>query len=193
YAIRAAYELGLRDFGESRVQEALVKQEALADLTDITWHFIGPLQSNKVAKALRAFDWIHSVSSLKLAQKINQVLESRSSWPCPKLCLQVKIVPDDNKSGWEPNTIFEDLDALTQLNHLTFAGLTTIPPFNQSDDQIYSVFVKAKELAAQIQRMKLANFHINELSMGMSGDYPIAIQAGATMVRIGRSLFGERV
>lgn len=191
-AIRAAYELGLRDFGESRVQETLAKQESLADLPGITWHFTGPLQSNKVIKALQAFDWIHSVGSLKLAQKINQVLDSNPSIQCPKLCLQVKMIPDPAKSGWEPNAIFDDLDALSQLNQLDVAGLTTIPPLGQSDDQIYSIFMEAKKLATQIQGKGFANIQMSELSMGMSGDYPLAIKAGATMIRIGRTLFGER-
>lgn len=191
-AIRAAYELGLRDFGESRVQEALEKQSQLSDLPGIMWHFIGPLQSNKVTKALTAFDWIHSVGSLKLARKMNQVLEATPSVKCPKLCLQVKMVPDPAKSGWEPNNILDDLEELSELTHLNISGLTTIPPLDQSEEAIYSIYTQAKELATQIQIQGFSNIKIDELSMGMSGDYPIAIKAGSTMVRIGRTLFGER-
>lgn len=213
-AIRAAYALGIRHFGESRIQEAIFKQEQLVDLSDITWHFIGHLQSNKAAKALEHFQWIHSVHSLKLAKRLNQLLAKRSleiteeaqdnrssmhnSAPPsslsqgPKLCLQVKMAPDPNKSGWEPDILCQDLETLSQLSHLNIVGLMTIPPFGQSSKDIAAVFNQTRQLAAQIRAKGFSNIQMQELSMGMSGDYPLAIEAGATMVRIGRTIFGER-
>ena len=196
-AIRAAYTLGVRHFGESRIQEAIPKQEQLADLTDITWHFIGHLQSNKAAKALHHFQWIHSVHNLKLAQRLNQLraqaIEAGQNPPNPKLCLQVKMMPDPNKSGWDIADLLNDLPTLSSLSHLDIDGLMTIPPLGQTDADLLAVFTKAKELAAKIRGQALPNLSMRQLSMGMSGDYPLAIQAGATMVRIGRNLFGERI
>lgn len=195
-AIRAAYALGLRHFGESRIQEAIPKQEQLTDLTDITWHFIGHLQRNKAAKALHHFQWIHSVHSLKLAQRLNQLraqaVQAGQNPPNPKLCLQVKMMPDPNKSGWDSADLFNDLPTLSSLSHLDIDGLMTIPPLGQTDTDILAIFTQAKELAAQIRSQALPNISMSQLSMGMSGDYPLAIQAGATMVRIGRTIFGER-
>lgn len=198
-AIRAAYALGIRDFGESRVQEAIAKQAQLADLPDITWHLIGRLQSNKAAKAIAHFDWIHSLDSLKLAQRLNQLLaEQDQSTPPqtgkrqPKYCLQVKMVPDPNKTGWTVDQLWQEIDSLAQLSHLNIAGLMTIPPLGQSDETIYDIFSQAKTLAQQIQDQNLPNLAMAQLSMGMSGDYPLAIKAGSTMVRLGRTLFGER-
>lgn len=197
--MRAAYALGMRHFGESRVQEAIAKQAELADLPDITWHLIGHLQSNKAAKAIEHFDWIHSLDSLKLAQRCNQLLAERQgtmpqsgSDRQPKFCFQVKMVADPNKSGWGSDELWQDLDQLAQLSHLQIAGLMTIPPLDQSDEAIYSIFSQAKTFATQIQQRRLPNISMAELSMGMSGDYPLAIKAGATMVRLGRTLFGER-
>ena len=195
-AIRAAYELGLRHFGESRIQEAIPKQEQLADLDDITWHFIGHLQSNKAAKALQHFQWIHSVHSLKLAQRLNQLLskavESGQEVTIPKLCLQVKMMPDPNKSGWDSADLWHDLSLLSQLSHLDIDGLMTIPPLGQTEANITNVFAQARELARKIQAQNLPNIPISQLSMGMSGDYSLAIQEGSTMIRLGRTLFGER-
>ncbi|MEM9214945.1 MAG: YggS family pyridoxal phosphate-dependent enzyme [Cyanobacteria bacterium P01_F01_bin.150] len=195
-AIRAAYALGLRHFGESRIQEAILKQEQLEDLSDITWHFIGHLQSNKAAKALERFHWIHSVHSLKLAKRLNQLLgqarEAGQMSPVPKLCLQVKMVPDKNKSGWDITDLANDLPTLANLSHLDIDGLMTIPPLGQSDAAILEIFTQAQTLATKIQAQAFPNISMRQLSMGMSGDYPLAIQAGATMVRIGRTIFGDR-
>ncbi|NEQ97505.1 MAG: YggS family pyridoxal phosphate-dependent enzyme [Cyanothece sp. SIO2G6] len=198
-AIRAAYALGIRHFGESRVQEAIAKQAELTDLPDITWHLIGHLQSNKAAKAIEHFDWIHSLDSLKLAQRLNQILQERDGaaphgkkYRQPRFCLQVKMVPDPNKSGWTQAELWQDLAPLSQLSHLSIAGLMTIPPLGQNDDEIYDIFSQAKAFADQIQHRNVPNITMEQLSMGMSGDYPLAIKAGSTMVRLGRTLFGDR-
>lgn len=192
-AIRAAYEAGIRDFGESRIQEALGKQDELQDLQDITWHLIGHLQSNKAAKALERFDWIHSLDSLKLAQRLNTLAAERSfDRSLPKFCVQIKFRPDPNKYGWEPDPFLADLPTLATLSHLEIAGLMTIPPLGLTDSETQAVFEEANQFAQKIQQQDYPNLRMTELSMGMSGDYALAIAAGATMVRLGRILFGER-
>lgn len=189
-AIRAAYAAGIRDFGENRVQEAEEKQAQLQDLPKITWHLIGHLQSNKAAKALRHFEWIHSVDSLKLAQRLDLLAKDLSC--SPNICLQVKILPDPNKYGWSIPQLLTDLPELNLCQNLKIQGLMTIPPQGLDHLQTRSVFEKTSELAEQISQKNLSNIKISELSMGMSGDYNLAITAGATIVRLGRIIFGER-
>lgn len=188
--IRSAYQAGIRDFAENRIQEAASKQVELQDLTDITWHFIGHLQSNKAKKALELFDWIHSVDSLKLAQRLNQLAQQMNV--SPNVCLQVKILPDPNKSGWSVPELLADLPGLNECKNLQIQGLMTIPPLGLNDAEILAVFNNTYELAKKIQSQNWSHIKIPELSMGMSGDYQLAVQAGATMVRLGTILFGQR-
>lgn len=190
-AMREAYKCGVRDFGESRVQEAESKQAGLEDLPDITWHFIGRLQSNKAKKALELFKWVHSLDSLKLAQRLDQLAQPLSCKP--QVLLQVKILPDDNKAGWTECELLADLSQLNQCNNLQIQGLMTIPPLGLNDSEIVSVFTQTRELAAKIQQQNWSNIQMQQLSMGMSDDYQLAVGAGATMVRLGRILFGERL
>jgi PLP dependent protein len=189
-AMRAAYAAGIRDFGESRVQEAAAKQAQLQDLPDISWHLIGHLQSNKALKALEIFQWIHSIDSLKLAQRLDQ-LAANLDHP-PNVCLQVKILPDPNKSGWSVPDLLQDLPALDRCVHLNILGLMTIPPYGLEPEATLSAFLQTRELATKIQQQSWSNIQMSQLSMGMSEDYSLAIQAGATMIRLGRILFGER-
>ncbi|MEO0688232.1 MAG: YggS family pyridoxal phosphate-dependent enzyme, partial [Cyanobacteria bacterium J06649_11] len=120
-AIREAYAAGIRDFGESRIQEAESKIEQLQDLSGITWHFIGHLQSNKAKKAVSYFQWLHSVDSLKIAQRLNVLAVELGV--SPKICLQVKILPDPNKSGWTKQQLLEDLAELNLCQSLQIEGL----------------------------------------------------------------------
>ena len=189
-AIRSAYSAGIRDFGESRIQEAASKQAELQDLPDITWHFIGHLQSNKAKKAIEQFHWIHSVDNLKLAQRLDQLAQQLGV--SPQVCLQVKILPDPNKSGWSVPELLADLPTLNQYKSLQIQGLMTIPPSGLNDSEILSVFNLNRELAKKIQEQNWSHIKIQHLSMGMSGDYELAVQAGATMVRLGTILFGDR-
>ncbi|NEP42502.1 MAG: YggS family pyridoxal phosphate-dependent enzyme [Okeania sp. SIO2H7] len=186
-AIRVAYVAGIRDFGENRVQEAIAKQEQLQDLTDITWHLIGHLQSNKAAKSLEKFQWIHSVDSLKLAQRLDRLAEEFSC--SPFICLQIKILPDPDKFGWNVPELMADLAELNKCQHLKIRGLMTILPLGLDDSQSLEGFNGLRELSEQINRQNLSNIKIEQLSMGMSQDYHLAIQAGATMIRLGRILF----
>ncbi|MFM7364583.1 MAG: YggS family pyridoxal phosphate-dependent enzyme [Cuspidothrix sp.] len=188
--IREAYAAGLRDFAESRIQEAASKQTELQDLPDITWHFIGHLQTNKAKKALELFSWIHSVDSLPLAQRLNTLAQELDL--SPNVCLQVKILTDPNKSGWMIPELLADLEALNQCQNLQIQGLMTIPPLGLKDKDILSVFHRTYELAQTIQRQNWSNMTMEQLSMGMSGDYLLAVEAGATMVRLGTILFGQR-
>lgn len=190
-AMRWAYAAGIRDFGESRIQEAASKQAELQDLSDLTWHFIGHLQSNKAKKVIEQFQWIHSVDNLKLAQRLNQLGQQLEV--SPQVCLQVKIVSDPNKSGWSISQLLADLSALNECKNLQIQGLMTIPPLGLNDSETLNVFNRTHELAKEIQEQNWSHIQMQHLSMGMSGDYKLAVQAGATMVRLGTILFGERL
>jgi hypothetical protein len=182
--MRAAYMGGVRHFGENQVQSARTKKAGLQDLTDVTWHMIGHLQTNKTRLALSIFDWIHSVDRLSLAKQLDQLIPvvERS----PNLCLQVRIAPDPQKSGWYPAELQQDLPVLSQLSHLRIKGLMTMLPLGTKGAEARALFQQTAELARQLQ----STFpHLQELSMGMSQDYTEAIAAGATMIRIGSSLF----
>ncbi|GAB4539256.1 MAG: YggS family pyridoxal phosphate-dependent enzyme [Pleurocapsa sp.] len=185
-----AYKTGIKDFGENRLQEALTKQQQLQDFSDICWHFIGHIQKNKAKKILESFTWIHSVDSLSLAQRLNRLAAELSLRP--KVCLQVKVLPDPNKYGWEIPELLQDLPQLDSFQHLDIQGLMTILPLGLSPEETLNAFQKTKDLAVEIDRQNWSNLKMQELSMGMSADYLLAIQAGATMIRLGRTIFGER-
>ena len=189
-AVREAYNCGIRDFGESRIQEAAEKQSQLQDLPDINWHLIGHLQANKVAKALELFQWIHSLDSLKLATRLSRLAGEMSC--SPQVCLQVKILPDPDKYGWSIPQLFADLRELDECQHIKIQGLMTIPPLGLDEEQILEFFNSTRELADKIKQQNLQHIQMQQLSMGMSGDYHLAIQAGATMIRLGQTLFGSR-
>ncbi len=188
--VREAYAAGVRDFGESRIQESWAKQQELQDLPDITWHFIGHLQTNKAKKALSQFHWIHAVDNLKLAQRLNELAAS-FTLP-PKICLQVKLAPDPDKFGWTESQLLADLPLLDQCVHLDIQGLMTIPPLGFSQAETYDIFQRAAALADKISGQDWSHLQMHHLSMGMSEDYSLALRAGATMIRLGRCLFGER-
>jgi pyridoxal phosphate enzyme (YggS family) len=189
-AMREAYAAGVRDFGESKVQEAEAKLAQLGDLPDLNWHLIGHLQSNKAKKAVEHFQWIHSCDSLNLAQRLNRLAVELSMRP--KICLQVKVAPDPNKYGWTVPELLADLSELNQCDALNIQGLMTILPLGLSQQESLEVFERTRELAEKIRQQNWSNLQMQELSMGMSNDYSLAVQAGATMVRLGRIIFGER-
>lgn len=188
-AMQEAYAAGVRDFGENRLQEALFKQEQL-QLKDINWHFIGHIQKNKAKKIVENFTWIHSVDSLALAKRLNRLAEESNL--IPKVFLQVKVLPDPNKYGWEVTSLLQDLPQLNQYKSLDFQGLMTILPLGLSSTEVLEAFQETRELATNIQQKDYDNIAMKELSMGMSGDYMQAIEAGTTMIRLGRIIFGER-
>lgn len=188
--MREAYHAGIRDFGENRLQEAEAKYAQLQDLTDVTWHFIGRLQRNKARRVLDLFSWIHSVDSLSIAQRLNQLAQSCDR--PPQICLQVKLLPDANKGGWSVDELLAALPALDQCEHLCIQGLMAIPPLGLSADQVLAYFQQLRNLATTINQLAFPHLTLTQLSMGMSDDYPLAVQAGATMVRLGRTIFGDR-
>ncbi|MEA5509862.1 YggS family pyridoxal phosphate-dependent enzyme [Crocosphaera sp. UHCC 0190] len=187
-AIKEAYDAGIRDFAESRLQEGLEKQAQLQEYNDICWHFIGHLQTNKAKKVLEHFHWIHSVDSLNLAQRLDELAAKSSIYP--QVCLQVKILPDPNKYGWQVTELWEDLPKLEALQHLKIEGLMTILPLGLSEKDCLETFGKTRELAKTITEK--SSLKLEHLSMGMSNDYLLAIQKGATMIRLGRIIFGDR-
>jgi pyridoxal phosphate enzyme (YggS family) len=188
--IRAAYAAGIRDFGESRIQETASKQAQLQDLVGVTWHLIGHLQTNKAKKALEQFQWIHSVDNLQLAQRLDQLAQQLGV--SPQVCLQVKILPDPLKFGWTVPELLADLSTLDQYKNLQIQGLMTIPPLGLTDTEILDVFNQTNNLATEIQAQNWSHLKMQHLSMGMSGDYKLAVLAGATMVRLGTIIFGDR-
>jgi PLP dependent protein len=188
--MREAYAVGIRDFGESRIQEAQTKQQELADLPDLCWHLIGHLQGNKVRKAVQIFDWIHSVDSLKLVQQIDRVAAELET--SPNICLQVKILPDPDKHGWTISQLLTDLSQVDSCQHLKIRGLMAIPPLGLNINQSQQFFEQVRDLSYQISQQPRTNLQMSELSMGMSGDYLPAISAGATIIRLGSIIFGDR-
>ncbi|MTF39201.1 YggS family pyridoxal phosphate-dependent enzyme [Cyanobacterium aponinum] len=189
------YEQGIKDFGENKLQEAINKQAQLQDLNDITWHFIGHLQSNKAKKAVESFAWIHSVDSLKIAQRLDfytqQALSEKVIIKKPQVCLQVKPLPDDNKYGWTIEQLWNDLPLLQELHYLSVRGLMVILPLGLSQEETLSTFKSLKVLQEKIKDKGYFSDNFNQLSMGMSEDYLYAIKAGATMIRLGRVIFND--
>ena len=188
-AMRSAYAAGLRDFGENRIQETIEKQQELKDLNDLTWHFIGRLQSNKVIKLVQYFDWIQSIDSLALAQRIDRIAGDQGK--IIQGCLQVKLRPDDTKSGWLPEDLLRSLPQLADFSALQVQGLMLIPPVQLNPSELKNCFADAARLAAKI-REQFPNQTMLQLSMGMSNDYQLALEAGATIIRPGSILFGQR-
>lgn len=188
--MRQAYAAGIRDFGESKVQSAIAKQDQLQDLSDITWHMIGHLQSNKAKLALQRFDWIHSVDSLKIARRLDSLAAELGCQP--QVCLQVKILSDPNKYGWKETELIADLPQLDQCRNLRIKGLMTILPLALNSTEAANAFAQTRQLADVIRQKHWSHLAITQLSMGMSADYLLAVEAGATMVRIGQALFGKR-
>lgn len=187
--IRQAANLGIKNIGENKVQEALSKFEALKDL-DLRWHLIGSLQSNKAKKAVEIFDLIHSIDSLKLANAVNKEAEKIDK--IQNILLQINISEEDTKSGFFIKDIFNVLPEMACLNNLNILGLMTIGPNSNDDITIRNCFSELNRLKEIINRDKYFKNNLSILSMGMSNDYKIAIEEGATMIRLGRAIFGER-
>jgi pyridoxal phosphate enzyme (YggS family) len=184
--LRAAAELGLTHFGESYLQEALAKQEALADL-NLTWHFIGHVQANKTRPIAAAFAWVHGVDRLKIAER----LSAQRPFHAPPLnvCLEVNLAGEPGKGGVSPAEAPALAAAVAGLPRLVLRGLMCLPPREEDPARARRWFGQTATLLAQL-RQTLPG--LDTLSMGMSGDFEAAILEGATIVRIGTALFGER-
>ena len=180
-SIRVLAQQGQRAFGESRLQDALPKQEELADL-NLQWHFIGRLQSNKVRAVVRAFPVIHSVDSLALAERVSRIAAEEGV--VPSVLLQVKLRPDPSKGGFDPDQLRTVWPQLSGLPSIQLVGLMTIAPLDCPVNDRQALFRECRELADQLA--------LPECSMGMSGDWRDAAAAGSTWLRLGSALFGAR-
>ncbi len=179
-AIRAAYDCGIRNFGENRVQEAEDKIGQLSDLRgSVIWHMVGHLQTNKAKKAANLFDIIHSVDSLRLAEILNRCAEA----PLPIL-IEVNVSGEVTKSGFAVDEVVKAVAEIKRLSNLKVIGLMTIAPIAVDPEEVRPVFRKLRELRDSMG--------LKHLSMGMTDDFQVAIEEGATMVRIGRAIFGDR-
>lgn len=186
--IRQAYAAGLRDFGENRVQEAAAKRPQLSELA-VTWHLVGHLQSNKARHARELFHWVHSVDSEKIARKLHEVAGGAEKLP---VLLQVNLGEEPSKFGAGEEEVVRLADQVGRLQSLELRGLMTLPPFFEDAQRVRPFFRRLRELAQQIEARKLPQVSMQGLSMGMSHDFEIAIEEGATIVRVGTAIFGER-
>lgn len=186
-AIKEAFQHGITNFGENYYQEAHEKITKLIYLP-IFWHFIGPIQSNKTKGIAAHFDWVHSVNRIKIAELLN---EYRPPNLAPlNVCLQVKLVEEETKSGISIDMTGELALAVSKLPHLKLRGLMTIPPPQKDQEKQYQLLLQLKQLMHSLNQK--FNLNMDTLSMGMSDDLVPAIKAGSTIVRIGRSIFGQR-
>jgi len=188
-SIRAAYEVGLRDFGENRVQEAKAKRPALADLS-ITWHLVGHLQTNKAKAGRELFHWVHSVDSFRLAQKLEQAA-APGGGRLPIL-LEVNLGGEESKAGVGESETAQLAEQISQLATLEIRGLMVIPPYFADPEQVRPYFRRLRELAQEIEARNIGSVSMRELSMGMSHDFEVAIEEGATIIRVGTAIFGQR-
>ncbi len=187
--IRQAYEAGLRDFGENRVQEADAKRPGLSDL-NATWHLVGHLQTNKAKLARELFHWVQSVDSFRLAQKLDQAAVCTGE-KLPVL-LQVNMGAEATKFGCPEEEGLPLAEQISQLTTLELRGLMVLPPLFEDPEQARPYFRRLRELAQKIESRGLPGARMEELSMGMSHDFEVAVEEGATLVRIGTSIFGPR-
>ncbi len=180
--IKTIQDLGQNDFGESKFQEAFEKQLILKDLKEINWHFIGRIQSNKIRKIVQNFTYIHSVDSFEKLQKISNISFEENKNPL--IMLQVKFSEDPTKGGFNPELLISKWREIEELKNIMITGLMTINPKGLSSKENSQLFRKCRSLADSLQ--------LPDCSMGMSGDWEEAIDAGATWLRLGSLIFGER-
>ena len=198
-AVVKALEIGLRDFGENRVQEFRAKLDVIRTIVGGAsegralkgyrprWHLIGHLQKNKAKTAVELFDMIHSVDSAELAEALNKAAENIGK--TQKILIQVKLSDEDTKYGIKQDNVIDLLDVVRTMGHLRVEGLMTIPPFWEDPEKVRPYFRELREVRDRAEAMGV---RLPELSMGMSHDFEVAIEEGATMVRVGTAIFGER-
>src|SRR6202043_2955513 len=179
-------EAGQSLFGENRVQEARVKIPELP--SNLRWHFVGHLQKNKIRHALPLFELIHSIDSLALAQDANRIAEEEGLHP--RVLLEINVAGEGSKFGFKPETLRAEMETLLALDRLSIEGLMSIPPLAPEAEARRKYFVQLRELRDRVQ----TEFHVDlaQLSMGMTQDFAVAVEEGATLVRVGTAIFGER-
>lgn len=186
--LREAYEAGARDFGENKVQEILTKEPELP--TDIRWHMIGHLQTNKVRQIVGKTCLIHSVDSLHLAEAIHK--ESVKRGIVTQILLEVNVAEEESKFGFRVEEVEDALKQMQDLSGVCVRGLMTIAPFVDNSEDNRPVFQKLNKLYVDMKSKNIDNGTMNILSMGMTGDFEVAVEEGATMVRVGTGIFGAR-
>jgi len=184
--VHEAIQAGQNLFGESRVQEARTKIPELPSA--IRWHFVGHLQKNKIRHALPLFEMIHSVDSLALAQEVNRIAEEEGMHP--RVLLEVNLAGEGSKFGFPPDKLSDQMEELLALPRLSIEGLMTIPPLAEEAEASRKHFVQLRELRDALE--KEFDMKLPRLSMGMTNDFPVAVEEGATLVRVGTAIFGER-
>jgi PLP dependent protein len=184
--IKKAYTVGQRLFGENLLQEALDKMERLQDC-EIEWHYIGRIQSNKTAKIAQAFSWVHSLDRIKIAEKLHE--QRPASLPALNVCIQVNIDDESQKAGIDLSELSEFAGVVNGLPHLKLRGLMTIPKAHKTFATQRAAFAKCR---IAFDMLNSHGYACDTLSMGMSNDYEAAIAEGATIIRLGTALFGER-
>ena len=181
-SIRKFSDFGQLDFGESRLQEAIPKKNDLNDLHRLRWHFVGKLQKNKVRGVIKEFDFIHSVDSVPLLERISRI--SQEEQKTPNIFLQVKFRDDPQKGGFLKQDLLNSWSKIVSLKHIHLIGLMTIPPIALNLDQRKDLFCECRNLASYLG--------LKDCSMGMSNDWQVAVEGGASWLRIGSLLFGKR-
>ncbi len=180
--IKTIQNIGQNDFGESKFQEAFEKQLILQDLKEINWHFIGRIQTNKIRKIVQNFSYIHSVDSFEKLKKISNIsCEEKKN---PSIMLQIKLSEDPTKGGFNPEFLMMKWSEIEELKDITLKGLMTINPRGLSPKENFKLFKKCRSLADSLK--------LPDCSMGMSGDWEEAIEAGSTWLRLGALIFGDR-
>ncbi|MBU3876765.1 YggS family pyridoxal phosphate-dependent enzyme [Faecalicatena sp. AGMB00832] len=186
--LQEAYDLGVRVFGENKVQELTEKYEALPD--DIQWHMIGHLQTNKVKYIIDKADLIHSVDSLKLAETIEK--EAAKKGLTVRILVEVNVAEEESKFGLKIAEVIPFIEKIAAFPHIRVCGLMTIAPFVENPEENRPIFANLHKLSVDIEKKNIDNVNVSILSMGMTNDYEVAIEEGATMVRVGTGIFGAR-
>lgn len=187
--IQQGIDAGLTILGENRVQEAIPKRAALSS-APVHWHFIGHLQRRKVRSVIGLFDLIHSVDSVELAQEIDA--RAGAAGLTQNVLLEVNVGGELSKAGFCPDDVVSSVSILAQLQHIRIKGLMSIPPPTTDPEAARPYFRQLRDVAHRIAALQLPSVRMDELSMGMSNDYAVAIEEGATLVRVGTAIFGER-
>ena len=186
--VQKAVDAGASELGENRVQEALAKAGQVKG--DVRWHLIGHLQSNKARQAVETFDVIHTVDSRELAERLDRIAGQIGRRP--SVLVQVDLAHEPTKSGADESELPAIIEALDAARHLEFRGLMTLPPFFDSPERARAYFRRLREILEHLNRSREPERKLTDLSMGMSHDFEVAIEEGATMVRVGTAIFGSR-
>lgn len=185
--IKEAIDAGIKLFGENKTQEAI---EHMNDLSEeqVKWHYIGKLQKNKINKIIKTFDFIQSVDGIKSLEHIQKRVDDPL-----EVFIEINIADEKNKSGFTPQGLKKAMDYISNLSKIIITGFMLVPPFSRNPENVRPYFIQLKQLKDEINCMDHNNFKIKHLSMGMSNDYDVAIEEGATIIRVGTALFGRRL